>query len=230
VRKSCVGYNYNQKSVIVNFVSRFVKSHKLRSFLDIGAGFSETTSRFNRIADVYVAVEKNKSRAKKLEANGVNTICSEFPLKLNRSFDFILCSHSIPEEQAKYDAFIDGAWKLLSENGYLMIITFKGRNDDWSKIRAKLKNETAQAFEGNDLKILKIKLASLGKVVTKRIVSVEQSGNPMDIAKIQCDSFNEKPKRCLRFVSDELKDRYERDGVFYFPHRHTVLIVEKHTR
>ena len=81
-----------------------------------------------------MAIEPKVSYARILRNAGLEVIQEEFPIKINKMFEMVLLSHSIPYSINKYNLFIENAWKLVKQNGILLIITYRGKEDNWTQL------------------------------------------------------------------------------------------------
>jgi hypothetical protein len=107
--------------------------------LDIGAGSPEMAVPLSRHVDDYCAVEQDARRASELRRAGLHVIHGRFPLPLQRTYDFVLSSHSVPECAIEaYPAFLQAAWASINATGTMLIVTFKGAGGPVGELRREL--------------------------------------------------------------------------------------------
>ena len=121
-----VSLHYNQKQVLFRAIKGYVQRQRARSLLDIGAGDGALAFRLATLVRTYVAIERDSTRADKLRRNGIHVIERTFPFRMMQTFDIVVVSHSVPEEEKHYQAFLREAWRRVRRGGRLLIITFKG--------------------------------------------------------------------------------------------------------
>ncbi len=195
--------------------------------LDIGAGSSATALAFKESVRSYLAVEKDKRKAESLRSVDIPVINKTFPCSIKKKWTLVLLSHSIPENKHKYHNFIKQAWDLVSENGYLIIITFKGVTDSLRNIKSEIFETKLQAFE-NEKYIELIKILELfGKLQYKTITSIESSTCKNDIYNSVLSSLKCNKKQKCKLTSI-LEKRYRTNLTYKIYHKHNVLILKKH--
>src|SRR5262249_38101050 len=101
--------------MLVRRVGRLIARYKVKSLLDIGAGFASTAVPLSKMVTRYVAVENNRERSSALQKAGLEVTTCSFPLSLVEQFDMVLCSHSVPEiNLSLYPAFLESAWQAVN--------------------------------------------------------------------------------------------------------------------
>jgi hypothetical protein len=134
---------YDQPSVLVQHISRYIKRFNAASLLDIGAGFATTAVPLSRSVRRYVGVEENQERAIALRAAGLDIIIGEFPLPVDAKFDMVLTSHSVPEKGLEYyEPFFDSARAMIKLEGLLLVVTFKGSKGEIAVLREEITGRT----------------------------------------------------------------------------------------
>lgn len=130
---------YHQKATLLENVTRYVRSARSGSILDIGAGTAATAVPLSKLVSQYHAVEMDPARALALRQAGIHVTIGQFPMPIDGRYDFVLSSHSLPERSAAdVPAFLSAAWGLVGDRGTLLVVTFKGSLGDLSGIREEL--------------------------------------------------------------------------------------------
>lgn len=220
-------YSYNQKTILRETVLNFISHHNIQSMLDIGAGWAETAMCYRNAVENYVAIEQDSERAELLKREGLVVINQSFPCAVEDEFDLILSSHSVPEEVEAYEPFLQEAWKNVSEQGYLMIITFKGANDTLVRLSKELVPDSALQEEDENFKEMMRILRHLGNPIISKITSCRRTKTPEDIA--QSISWSLRLDYCQwkeRLLS-LLEHRFKDEAGYFFPHEHLVLVLKK---
>lgn len=220
-------YSHNQKEVLKETVLDVISSHNIQSMLDVGAGWTDTALPYKNAVKTYLAVEQDKERAEVLEKSGVKVINESFPCAIEDKFDLVLSSHSVPEQVEAYEAFLQTAWKNVNEQGYLMIITFKGANETLWNLHNELVPATAPRKADERVKEMKRILQSFGDVVVSRVTSRKKTKVSEDIAQeLSCSlrlDYGQWKEKLLSILERRFKDV---DG-YFFPHEHLVLLLKK---
>jgi len=220
-------YQYNQKTVIREWVLNFISTKNIHSFLDIGAGFPQTALHFKNAVATYLAVERDRGKAKVLKDLGIGVIAHSFPCSIAGSYDLVLTAHSIPENGTQYPFFFKKAYELVSPNGYLVIITFKGVCDAMSQIRAELRNTEVLPFEQNKFNQLMSVLKMLGRPNIDTITSMETSSNLDDIVKTVYVSLNDREEKHINKIRAIIKSKFTTIDGYHLPHDHNIIVIQK---
>src|SRR3972149_4254514 len=95
----------NEKKILKEEISKLINKFNIRSILDIGAGNGELSQPLSEEVEDYLCIEPKKDFVGLLRKKGLTVIESEFPTELDRQFDMVLCSHSVPYDKKKLEPF-----------------------------------------------------------------------------------------------------------------------------
>lgn len=129
---------YHQSHALLKNISKYIFDSKAASLLDIGAGGGTLALPLSKTVTRYLAVEENSERCAKLRMAGLDALMEHFPTPIGETFDFVLSSHSIPEQINAYPAFLSSAWQLTKPGGQFVIVTYKGRRGAIFDLRQEL--------------------------------------------------------------------------------------------
>lgn len=220
-------YSYNQRAILKETVLQVISRHKIQSMLDVGAGSSGTALAYKNAVKNYLAIERDEGRAEALGKDGIAVINESFPCIIEDKFDLVLSSHSIPEEVEAYEAFLQTAWKNVSEQGYLMIITFKGASETLWRLRNELLPAKAPRKDSELVKEMMRILQSFGHPTISRVTSWERTKVPEDIAQELSLSLRLDHGQLKERLLSVLESRFKDGCGYFFPHEHLVLLIKK---
>ena len=225
----------NEKDVLFKEFESFIKENNIRSILDIGAGNGDLAIPLSKMDNLenYLAIEPSLKFSKKLKEKNINVLVGKFPNEVNveEKFDLVLSSHSIPTDKEKMIPFIENAKRLNSKNGKLVIITYKGEEDDWTELCGLL-NENRFQINQIFYKDIIEQLSKIGEVKIKKITTTVSSPNIEDV--LQALSFvfgyGEVDRKKYFFknenlIKDLLVKKYYKNNIFSFPFRHFFISV-----
>jgi hypothetical protein len=222
------GLSYNQRAVLAAIVTREILTAGAGSLLDIGAGPPEAAVPLAAQVETYLAVERDPRHALHLRQAGLSVGEATFPVSLGRSFDLVVSSHSIPEEDVSlYDAFVDAAWEAVRPGGVLLIITFKGPHGGLGALRTEV---TGRKHGYAEYAALMTLLQGRGPIEEELVPSHAKSTDVADLTAFfagwlfQSDAEARTGRRKLQ---DVLKRGYCRDGVYAVPTNHNVIRCRK---
>ncbi len=223
----------NEKKILRDEIIKIIKKLKIKSILDVGAGNGDLSYPLSKEVEDYLCVEPKKGFADLLRAKGLKVIEDKFPVRIDKRFDLVLCSHSIPYDKPELISFLNSAWENVKNRGSLLIITYIGKGDDWNKfldsIGQKSSGDAYISYE-DKLKMLN----SFGKLKIKEVFSEVNTKRVEDM--IRALSFiagggiqNEKDFFLQRqeVIKKILKKKYFRKGVYFFPFRHIFILIRK---
>lgn len=220
----------NQKEILLRKISEIIDRFKIKSILDIGAGHPILVVPVSKRVDKYIGVETEPNRVKLLREAGLKIVEGEFPnIEIKGSFDLVLSSHSIPEQISDYPQFLQKAWGFVKENGWLVIITFKGVEDDLENLINILRKNWTDNDKPKYDEMMKI-LSTFGEVSKEKVTSQSSSEDIEQMTNLLSFSIggsgNEKSSYHQK-LKDILNEKYKTGGKFIFPHKHFVLMVQK---
>lgn len=161
----------NEKQVLCNRIKQIISERGIESMLDIGPGDGNLSIPLSETTEEYLGIEKNKNFVSQLRSKGVNVIHESFPVQLDRTFDLVLISHSMPYAKRDYQKFLQEAFRHVREGGVLVLITFRGEEDtDWKDI-LKVFDQKKDSFRDHKMWIrqLHLFLSSLGKTSAEHL-------------------------------------------------------------
>jgi len=223
----------DEKQILLDEILKEVEEYDTKSLLDIGAGNGLLSIPLSRKAKSYLAVESNEKFVSKLRKAGLEVIEGKFPLEISGLFDMVLASHSISYRNDLFKSFIKKAWGLVKPNKVLLAITYRGEEDDWTKLMKELgeNHEDQNRVVFNQMVEL---LASLGAVKTRKFITKVQTKNLDDM--VQALSFvasNGELKKKAEFLKQSkklekiLKQNYRDSNGYLFPFQHFLLTTQK---
>ena len=220
----------DQKQVLLKKISEIIDQFEIKSILDIGAGHPILAIPLSKKVVKYFGIETEPNRVKQLKEAGLNVIEGRFPeVVLSDTYDLVLCSHSIPEQVDEYHSFFAKAWDLVTKNGWLVIITFKGVKDDLEDLTNQLRENWADDDKLRYEEMIKI-LSAFGEVQTDKIVSHSNSEDIEQVANLLSFSIggtDEEKKSYREKLENILEEKYKVGGKYVFPHEHLVLMIQK---
>jgi len=231
----------DEKEIFLDEITKEIKKYEVHSLFDIGAGGGLLSIPLSKKVGRYLAIEQKEEYVKKLKDAGLEVIQGEFPMKISESFDMVLSSHSISSYRKEYlESFAKEAWKFVKPNGILLIITYKGQEDDWTN----LMDQIGVKKEQFDIKIedynrlgyntLIELLNSLGEIKTKKVITKVVTDNIEDMIQALCFVFSygktEKREQFLSLCTklENILNSQYRDGMrYYFPFQHFFIVTQK---
>ncbi|MDP2587281.1 MAG: class I SAM-dependent methyltransferase [bacterium] len=223
----------DEKEILLNEVSKEIEKYNTKSLLDIGAGNGLLSIPLSKKVGSYLAVEPKEKFVAKLRGAGLEVIEGKFPFEISGSFDMALSSHSMSYQKDLIVPFIRKAWELVKPGGVFLIITYRGQEDDWTKLMKGLgENHEDQNRVGFN-QIVEL-LASLGDVKMRKVITRVNTENLDDI--VQALSFvasDGKPEKKKEFLKQSgklekiLKQNYKNNYGYYFPFQHFFLTTQK---
>ncbi|MDO8470679.1 MAG: class I SAM-dependent methyltransferase [bacterium] len=223
----------NEKEVLYEEVYKEISRFSSHSLLDIGAGNGLLSTPLSRTVDSYVAVEQNPNFVQKLRSEGLTVIEGLFPIKVDGSFDLVLVSHALSYERDLHKSFVEHAWNLVRSGGILLIITYRGQEDDWTSLLQELGEEQMDYNRVGYNRIVEY-LHSLGEVTMRKVLTSVRTHNLEDMIDALSFVFSDgKQERKTRFFSYRskvekiLNSKYRDQKGFFFPFQHFFLIVKK---
>lgn len=223
----------DEKQVLLAEISEEIARHKSKSLLDIGAGNGLLSIPLSKKVENYLAIEPNKSFVAKLRKVGLKVIEGTFPFEIFGTFDMVLASHSISYSRILFEPFIKEAWKLIKPQGVFLFVTYRGQEDDWTRLMKDIgkKHEDLNRVGFNQIIEL---LASLGEVKTRKVITQVKTDKLEDM--IQALSFvasNGKPEKKAEFIKYRLRlektlsKKYRHNNSYCFPFQHFFITTKK---
>lgn len=219
----------DEKTVLLREIEKCVQDFKVKSLLDIGAGNGLLALPLSKKVENYTAVESNSEFALKLKSDHIKTIKANFPCHIKGMFDMILVSHVISYKKEIFEVFIKEAFNLLETGGLLLIITYRGQEDDWTRLMGYLGNNLKNYNRDGFDKILKL-LGKYGKVsveqVTTKVVTADLESMINSLAFVASDGKVERKENFLKNkekVEKLLIKKYKSNNEFSFPFQHFFI-------
>ena len=223
----------NEKQVLLVEISKEIEKHKAKSLLDIGAGNGLLSVPLSKKVESYLTIEPNKGFVAKLRATELEVIEGTFPLEISGTFDVVLASHSISYSRDLFEPFIKEAWKLVKPKGVFLIITYRGQEDDWTRLMKDFGENHEDPNRVGFNQIVEL-LASLGEVKTRKFITHVKTDKLEDM--VQALSFvasDGKPEKKIEFLKNRsrlekiLNKKYQDENGYFFPFQHFFITTEK---
>lgn len=221
----------DEKAILHEEIKKEIIAHRSESLLDIGAGNGMLSIPLSHEVKEYAAVETNPKFVKKLSEAGLDVVEGEFPLAIEKSFDIVLSSHSMSYSPEKYEIFLNSAVNLLHKDGILLLITFRGEEDSWTKLLDRLEDHKvdhyAERFDGIVTFLENLGTTSVRKVITH--VATDTANEMIQaLSFVYSDGKDEKKQKFLSYTNrleDILEEEYkEKDtGKYVFPFQHFFI-------
>ncbi len=225
----------NEKEILKNEILNLFKKYNIESVLDIGAGNGLLSIPLSKKVENYLAIEPKVKFCEALRKKGLRVIESFFPINLAGKFDFILCSHSVPEEGKNYIPFLSYAWEKVSDKGNLLMITYGQKHDDWNKLIRDLNLQSfkdhykkgierydfLKTFAEVDVKKVRtqVKTHSLNQMI--RALSFVASAGQID----KKEKFLAKKDKLKRILNGKYFDSSQ--DLYTFPFNHYFFRIQK---
>lgn len=223
----------NEKSVLFEEIKRRLEFAKPKTVLDIGAGNGDMAIPLSQGNYEYIALERKPDYVTKLKNAGLKVIDAYFPTDIDKKFDFILSSHSLPWKKENYDPFVLSAINLLNAGGIFLIITYDDESGDWKKLVDECGLPVSVKKESR-LKALDKWLPSLGRSYNKTIVKTYVRADTLNdileaLAFVYSDGKEEKIATFLNSdrVKEYLERKYKSSEGYSFPFSHIFLEIVK---
>lgn len=223
----------DEKKVLLDEIHKEINKYQVKSMLDIGAGNGLLSIPLSKKVTSYSAVESKTNFANKLKSAGLKTTEAEFPCQVEGSYDLVLASHVISYKKDKYEPFIRKAWELVNNGKVILIVTYRGQEDDWTKLMRSLNQPPEDNNRSGYNKIIEL-LFSLGEVKIKKAITTVKTKNLAEM--IDALSFvasDGTPERKEKFMGQKnkiekfLKSKYLTENGFEFPFQHYFITTIK---
>lgn len=155
---------------------------------------------------------------------------ARFPCPIEETFDMVLAAHSLPEKQSLYKPFLDTALKAVRPKGVLLVASLKGGAGDLAKLKKMWSTDESGVLDKPLFDAMMDILNMYGEVTVHRAVSTFESDDYEETADLILTSINpskEKKQDCKRFLEDEIKSKYQKNGTYYFPNEHVFASIQK---
>ena len=206
------------------------------TLVDIGAGSGEIIDDLELDPANYTAIEQRAEFAAILREKGLDVIEELFPVSLPQTFNNVLMSYVLYGRD-QCDVMIDPAWDLVSEDGQLLVVTYRDNNDDYSKILHRV-GHTRRVNTDVRFDFLEERLAALGTLyiehVRSHIFSEELQGLATALGFLASNTPVGTVEDRLRIrdniiqEDDYLREHYlDENGTFAFPIDHYIFRVVK---
>jgi SAM-dependent methyltransferase len=221
----------DEKQVLLRKISEWMEHYGARSLLDIGAGSGELSIPIANRVTRYRGIESRAEYVAALRAAGLDVTQGRFPIDVDDTFDVVLASHSVSYDPTQCERFVHAAWRCTKPGGALLIVTYRGQDDDWTALMHQVGFDVADRNRVGYNFLVRL-LFSLGDVKIRKVVTrvrtptlagmvmaltfVAGDGNPE-----RTRAFREKWRRVERILSAA----YRSDDGFAFPFQHFLISV-----
>ncbi|MEN9337748.1 MAG: hypothetical protein RIQ41_62 [Candidatus Parcubacteria bacterium] len=223
----------DEKKILLEEITKEIQKIDAGSLLDIGAGNGELALPLSKKVEQYVAVESKTTFVSLLKEGGLRVIEGRFPVDVPGTFDVVLSSHSLSYTEENHRPFLSRAWELVSPQGILLLVSYRGEDDDWNKL---LEYINEQQFDKNIhgyQSILSI-LESYGTVSIRKVITHVTTNKLEDMVNALSFVFgNGIPENKLQFLKhkseleDYLSSKYLDQNKYSFPFQHFFISVQK---
>lgn len=196
----------NEKDVLAREIGADIVRFKINSILDIGAGNGLMNIPLSKRVDTYTAVEQNPIFVEKLAEAGINVIEAHFPVHIEGAYDLVLVSHATSYKEDSFEPFVRAGWNLVAPHGRLLIITYRGQEDDWTELMKQIRQPTSDSNRIGYNRLVEL-LFSLGEVKVRKVTTTVQTDNIDDM--VDALSFvasDGNPERKAEFLKQTPKD------------------------
>ncbi len=222
----------NEKDVLVREVTHELKQYKCDSLLDVGAGNGLMAIPLSQRVSVYTAVEPKETYVAFLRKAGLHVIHSTFPVAIQEMYDAVLFSHVFSYIHPNHEELITSAWDRIRPGGVLLVITYRGEEDDLTKLVRSLNIGNSQEYSEIFENMVQF-LSSLGTTVTRKVITTVKTKTVKEM--IQALSFvagNGIPERKENFLVHEkylstYLEKYKVDDEYVFPFQHFIITTQK---
>jgi SAM-dependent methyltransferase len=226
----------DEKPILLQAITKKLQTINADSLLDIGAGNGDLAIPLSKVVKRYVALEQKADFAERLREAGLEVIEQPFPCAMEKHFDAVLLSHSLPshdEKRSEWSIFLDAAWKLLKERGHLLIVTFdEDSTSDWNQL---VKVLGFRDFERDEtrFKFLKKYLQNFGQVEQETITTHVRTATLEDMLRALAFVWSDGQEQHLKTflqnpqIAKQIRERYLTKSGFTFPFRHYLLDTSK---
>jgi SAM-dependent methyltransferase len=222
----------NEKEMLLEEILHEIEKHNAKSLLDIGAGNGLLSIPLSKRVERYVAIESKKSFVEKLQKAGLEVIHDSFPCTVQEQFDIVLSSHSLSYSKDNFEPYVRSAWERVTEGGELLIITYRGEEDDWTLLMKGLDEDPIDRNKLGYANLLAL-VKSLGKVELRKVKTIAKADSLEDMIEalsfVASDGIPEKKKKFLEnhLKLQQLLAAYKVDNGFEFPFWHYVISTSK---
>jgi SAM-dependent methyltransferase len=221
---------YHQGPTLCRNISRYVKAANASSLLDIGAGSPAIALQIAKLVDRYCGVESHAKRAMALREAGLDIIEDSFPVDIEETFDFVLSSHSIPENNInQYPRFLSAAVERARRGGTVLIVTFKGNNGEVAWLARHLLNRKPSSSPERE--IVESWFAKLGGYTTELVNSYVEARDRESLAQFLWPWLTghlDLRERLHDALLARIEARYlVRDELYVFPTEHLFISHKK---
>lgn len=225
----------DEKRIFLQSFARYIKDLRIHSLLDIGAGNGDLAIPLSKLADKYVAVEKNGVFVKKLESEGVEVVKADFSkedINIQGGFELVICSYVIRHDK-EFAAFVAKAWRHVSPGGHLLIATHPDSTTEWERFCRKISLENVWSYP-DFIALLINYLKALGKVSTEEVGTYIRSEDKDEffsalafvysggIKEIEESFYNNEAE-----IKEVIEEDYMKDGAYSFPFTSEFILCSK---
>ncbi|MBL7045239.1 MAG: class I SAM-dependent methyltransferase [Parcubacteria group bacterium] len=231
----------DEKEILLEGIIKEIEKYNIKSVLDIGAGGGLLSIPLSKEVNRYLAIEQKEEYVEKLKDAGLEVVHGEFPTEVDESFDMVLASHSLNSyRKGNFESFAKEAFKLVNKGGVLLIITYRGQEDDWTNLMDDLgvKKKEFEVKIGDYNRIgyntLIGLLNSLGEIKTRKVITKVETDNIEDMVQVLSFVFSygkkEKEEQFIALrpkLEKILNSQYKNDNGYYFPFQHFFITTKK---
>lgn len=225
----------NEKDVFINEITDTIRCRRVQSMLDIGAGNGELSIPLANLVTEYMAVEPNEHHITCLERAGLTVIPKPFPCSIRGEFDLVLASHVLSYQDSNQKEFMEQAFKKVKDRGALLVITFRGyEENEWTDVIKRLGMPAHEEYALGFRALMNIVRGITNNYVMRKIRTEVRTNTFDDMAQVlafvasdgvadTANTFLEKG-RTLKQILDE---EYRQENQYVFPFDHFFIQITK---
>ena len=223
----------DEKQILLAEIFKEIERNDTKSILDIGAGNGLLSIPLSQKVINYLAIEQSESFVKKLLKAGVKVIKGIFPVKIDEVFDMVLVCHSIEFTRDLFEPFIRKAWRSVKPGGVFLLVTYRGQEDDWTRLMKDLGDNRESPNRIGFNKIVEL-LFSLGEVKMRKVTTQVKTDKLDDmvqaVAFVASDGRLDKKEKFLKNrlqLEKILERKYHNKHGYSFPFQHFFVITRR---
>ena len=226
----------DEKVLLARSVGKIIRENDVKSLLDVGAGEGTFASMIAPQVNRYVAAEKREENARELRDRGLTVIEQNFPFEIEDKFDMVLASHSVPDDKATIESFIENLVSTTKKDGVVCTITFKREKDLWYEFMKGVMSENWDKKNFDTYEMLLDVLRPYGAVAVEKIDTNIQGRNPKELFDALRFTYAGKEPRLVDLFNQHgaegiawIKKHCEQggDGFYKFPFIQYVITLKK---
>jgi SAM-dependent methyltransferase len=223
----------NEKEVLQHYLAYIVRTTQTQSILDIGAGNGDLAIPLSQLVAYYMAIEKQPEYVQRLRQADIPVLEADFPVEIKGFYDLVLLSHVISHSPASWGTIVDAAWTNVAQNGELIIITHRGKEDHWTRLLRRIGQDHLEQYR-TGFEALCVVLEGLGRLsihVTTSLVRTKNLDELLEaLSFVASNGISERKQAFLDLrikLAEIFHNEYFSNGYYCFPFDHYILRTRK---